>query len=181
MDELLLIKQCKQHQRRAQKRLYEELYPAAYRLSRRYVTGSHDAEDVLISAFIRVFRHLASFEYRGEGSLQKWVNTIVIHECIRFLSRYRPVILEEDMSVLAVESDWDGDSSGCDVEEIIQILDQMPAGYRTVFNLYAIEGYSHPEIAGILNINEGTSKSQLSKARNYIIEKLKERRSYGTA
>jgi len=181
LDELLLIKQCKQHQRQAQKRLYEELYPAAYRLSRRYVTCSHDAEDVLISAFIRVFRHLESFEYRGEGSFQKWVNTIVIHECLRFLSRYKPVIVEEDISFLTAEKDWDGDSSGCDAEEIMQILDRLPAGYRTVFNLYAIEGYTHPEIAGMLNINEGTSKSQLSKARNLIIEKLKERKSYGSA
>jgi len=104
----------------------------------------------------------------------------VIHECIRFLSAYRPVITEEDVTFLAAERDWDGDPSGVDAEQVMLILDQMPAGYRTVFNLYAMEGYTHSEIAGLLNITEGTSKSQLSKARNHIIEKLKERKSYGT-
>ena len=180
MDERLLIRQCKQQQRQAQQQLFEELYPSAYRLSRRYLFRSQDIEDVLIGVFVRVFRHLESFEYRGEGSLRKWVNTIVIHECIRFLSAYRPVITEEDVSFLAAERDWDGDPSGVDAERVMQILDQMPAGYRTVFNLYAMEGYTHSEIAGLLNITEGTSKSQLSKARNHIIEKLKERKSYGT-
>jgi RNA polymerase sigma-70 factor (ECF subfamily) len=179
LDELYLIKQCKQQVRQAQKQLYEAYYPSAYRLSRRYLSGSHDAEDVLISAFIRIFRHISEFDHRGEGSLQKWINTIVINECIRFLSRYRPVIAEEDLSSLVAEKEWYQDDSGYDAEEILQIMDQMPDGYRTVFNLFAIEGYSHPEIAGMLNIREGTSKSQLSKARNFLIERLNRKKSYG--
>lgn len=179
MDEQLLIKQCRQQRRDAQKRLYETYYPGAYRLSRRYLAGSQDAEDVLVNAFLRVFRYIHDFEYRGEGSLLKWVNTIVINECLRFLSAYRPVIAGEDLSTLAPEHDWYGGQSDIDAEEVLLILDMMPAGYRTVFNLYAMEGYTHREIASMLGVTEGTSKSQLSKARNFIIERLN-KNLYGT-
>ncbi len=179
MDELTLINHCRQQQRHAQKRLYEKYYPSAFRLSRRYLSNAHDAEDVMIDAFVRIFHHIGEFEYRGNDSLRKWINTIVIHECIRFLSRFKTLIVEEEMSGLVIEKEWQTDASGYDAEEIILIVEGMPDGYRTVFNLFAMEGYSHHEIAGMLSISEGTSKSQLSKARNYIIEKLK--KSNGTA
>jgi RNA polymerase sigma-70 factor, ECF subfamily len=181
LNDQLLINQCKQHERRAQKQLFEDLYVPVFRLARRYVVNSHDAEEVLGNAFIRVFNNIDQFEYRGEGSLLKWINTIVINECIRFLSRYKPVLVEEDVALLVAESGFDDLSTDYDAEEIQDIIDHMPAGYRTVFNLFAMEGYSHQQIAFILTISEGTSKSQLSKARNYIIEKLKFRTRYGTA
>lgn len=180
MNEQLLIKQCLHQNRRAQKQLYEKYYASAYRLSRRYLGIPQDAEDVLIGAFTRIFSHLAAFEFREEGSLQKWINTIVINECIRFLSRYRPLVSEEDVSVLAVEKEWDASSCNHDAEEVMQLVAQMPDGYRTIFNLYAIEGYTHPEIAEMLHISVGTSKSQLSKARNHLIEKLNKTKRYGT-
>jgi RNA polymerase sigma-70 factor (ECF subfamily) len=179
LDEQLLIKQCRQQRRDAQQRLYDTYYPGAYRLSRRYLTGNQDAEDVLVNAFLRVFRYIHEFEYRGEGSLQKWVNTIVINECIRFLSAYKPLFAEEELSALAAERNWTETESGIDTEAVLLILEGMPAGYRTVFNLYAVEGYNHREIGSMLGVTEGTSKSQLSKARNYIIERLN-KRCYGT-
>jgi RNA polymerase sigma factor (sigma-70 family) len=157
------------------------LYVPVYRLARRYLVNSYDAEEALGNAFIRVFNNISQFEYRGEGSLLKWVNTIVIHECIRFLSKYKPMLVEEDVALLVAENGFDDFSSDYDAEEIHEIIDHMPDGYRTVFNLFAMEGFSHPQIAVMLNISEGTSRSQLSKARNYIIEKLKHRMYYGTA
>jgi len=181
LNEQLLISQCKQHQRRAQKQLFEDLYIPVYRLARRYLVSSYDAEEALGNAFIRVFNNIGQFEYRGEGSLLKWVNTIMINECIRFLRQYKPVLVEEDVALLVAESGFDDFSSDYDAEEIQEIIDHMPAGYRTVFNLFALEGYSHQQIAIMLNISEGTSRSQLSKARNYIIKKLKHRTYYGTA
>jgi RNA polymerase sigma factor (sigma-70 family) len=181
LNEQFLIIQCKQHQRRAQKQLFEELYVPLYRLARRYLVNSYDAEEALGNAFIRVFNNIGQFEYRGEGSLLKWVNTIVINECIRFLSRNKPLFVEEEMAVLVAESPYDDFSSDYDAGEIQEIINHMPAGYRTVFNLFAMEGYSHQEIAIMLNIKEGTSRSQLGKARNYIIDKLKHRTYYGTA
>jgi RNA polymerase sigma factor (sigma-70 family) len=181
LNEQLLISQCKLHQRRAQKQLFEELYVPVFRLARRYLVSSHDAEEALGNAFVRIFKNIHQFEYRGEGSLHKWVNTIVINECIRFLSRYKPVLVEEDVALFIAESGFDDLSSDYDAEEILEIISHMPAGYRTVFNLFAMEGYSHQHIAVMLNISEGTSRSQLCKARNYIIEKLKHRTYYGTA
>jgi RNA polymerase sigma factor (sigma-70 family) len=181
LNEQLLINQCKQHKRRAQKQLFEELYVPVYRLARRYLVNSYDAEEALGNTFIRVFNNIGQFEYRGEGSLLKWINTIVINECIRFLSRYKPLLVEEDVALFIAESGFDDFSSDYDAEEILEIIDHMPAGYRTVFNLFAMEGYSHQQIAVMLNISEGTSRSQLCKARNYIIEKLKHRTYYGTA
>ena len=180
MNEQLLIKHCLHQNRRAQKQLYEKYYASACRLSRRYLSNQQDAEDVLIGAFTRIFSHLAAFEFREEGSLQKWINTIVINECIRFLSRYRPLVSEEDVSGLAVEKEWDASSCNHDAEEVMQLVAQMPDGYRMIFNLYAIEGYTHAEIAEMLHISVGTSKSQLSKARNYLIEKLNKTKRYGT-
>jgi RNA polymerase sigma factor (sigma-70 family) len=181
LNEQLLINQCKQHQRRAQKQLFEDLYVPVYHLARRYLVNSYDAEEALGNAFIRVFNSIGQFEYRGEGSLLKWINTIVINECIRFLSKYKPVLVEEDVALLVAESGFNDFSSDYDAEEIQEIIDHMPDGYRTVFNLFAMEGYSHQQIAAMLNISEGTSRSQLSKARNYIIDKLKHRTYYGTA
>jgi RNA polymerase sigma-70 factor, ECF subfamily len=181
LNEQLLIRQCKLQKRQAQKYLFETLYPQAFRLARRYLASIDDAEDVLSNAFVRVFRNINHFEYRGEGSLAKWINTIVIHESIRYLGRFKPIIAEEDLTSLTAETQWEDISSEWDAEEIQFVIDHMPAGYRTVFNLFAIEGYSHQEIAGMLKISEGTSKSQLSKARNYIINKLKHRTYYGTA
>ena len=157
------------------------MYVPVFRLARRYLVSNYDAEEALGNAFVRVFKNIHQFEYRGEGSLQKWVNTIVINECIRFLSKYKPVLVEEDVALFIAESGFDDLSSDYDAEEILEIISHMPAGYRTVFNLFAMEGYSHQQIAELLNISEGTSRSQLCKARNYIIEKLKYRTYYGTA
>jgi RNA polymerase sigma-70 factor (ECF subfamily) len=181
LDERLLIKQCCRQNRKAQRYLFEQTYPLAFRLSRRYLVNVHDAEDVLSGVYVRVFQHIHRLEYRGEGSLQKWINTIVIHECIRFLSRSRPLFSDEDVSALALENEWESMLTAWDGEAVQQIIDNMPAGYRTVFNLYALEGYSHREIAEMLEITEGTSKSQLSKARNYLIDKLNKNNQYETA
>jgi RNA polymerase sigma-70 factor (ECF subfamily) len=85
LNEQLLINQCKQHRRRAQKQLFEEVYGPVFRLARRYLVNSYDAEEAVGNSFIRVFNNIGQFEYRGEGSLLKWINTIVINECIRFL------------------------------------------------------------------------------------------------
>ncbi len=104
------------------------MYVPAFRLARRYLVNSHDAEEAVGNAFIRVFNNIGQFEYRGEGSLLKWINTIVINECIRFLSKYKPVLVEEDMAFLVAESGFDDFSSDYDAEDIQEIIDHMPAG-----------------------------------------------------
>jgi len=139
----------------------------------RYLANYHDTEDVLSVSYTRIFKNISHFENRGEGSFQKWINTIVINEAIRFLKSKKTLLFQEDEDLLTMNISFSDSSDLLDAEEVSQVLEAMPKGYRTVFNLFAIEGYSHKEIAEMLQINENTSKSQLSKARNYIILKLK--------
>lgn len=139
----------------------------------RYLANYHDTEDVLSVSYTRIFKNISHFENRGEGSFQKWINTIVINEAIRFLKSKKALLFQEDEDLLTLNVSFPDSSDLLDAEEVSQVLESMPKGYRTVFNLFAIEGYSHKEIAEMLQINENTSKSQLSKARNYIILKLK--------
>lgn len=141
----------------------------------RFMANHHDAEDVLSIAFVKVFRKIETFEYRGEGSLKKWIKTIVINESIRYIKQKKDLRYENDPLFFETEMHTGTDlyPADLDVDKVYQIISEMPVGYRTVFNLYAIEGYSHQEIADLLKISEGTSKSQLSKARNHIIHQLK--------
>ncbi len=181
MEEPLLIQACKKQQPLAQKRFFDTHYPAMYHLARRYLGNHHDAEDVLIIAFNRIFKNVSRFEYRGEGSIEKWMATIVINESLRFLQQRKSLRFEEELSPLHHETQTTIDPDIVDAEEVYGIIATMPAGYWAVFNLFAIEGYAHKEIAHMLQISENTSKSQLSKARNFIIQRLKKRENYGIA
>lgn len=149
-----------------------------YNLSMRILANHHDVEDVLIISFIRVFKNLKDFEFRGESSLNKWIKTIVINESFRFCSRKKQLKFEDDLT----EIDKGIYESFCidliDTERAFDIIGKLPVGYRLIFNLFAIEGYSHKEISEMLNISENTSKSQLRKARLCIIEKLNKENSY---
>ena len=152
-----------------------------YHLSMRILTNHHDTEDVLIGAFIRVFNHIHHFEYQGDGSLTRWIKTIVINESIRFLNRKKQLVFYEDINEInnAYWDDTVSEAEIVDTERIYAILESMPAGYRMVFNLFAIEGYSHKEIAEMLNISENTSKTQLRKARLFMIERIQNIQKYG--
>ncbi|WP_317174870.1 RNA polymerase sigma factor [Pararhodonellum marinum] len=103
---------------------------------------------------------------------------MVINEAIRFLKSKKTLFFQEEEEILSLNLRREDSHDLLDLEEVHQVLEQMPKGYRTVFNLFAIEGYSHREIAEMLQINENTSKSQLSKARNYMIQKLKKKNSH---
>lgn len=150
-----------------------------FNLGMRLLANHHDTEDVLIIAFTKVFDKIEYFEYRGDNSLQKWIKTIIINEAIRFLEQKKELILLENLIMVECETlPYDGQIS-FDTEQAYTIIENMPAGYRTVFNLYAIEGYSHQEISELLQISQSTSKSQLCKARNHIITKLKNLNPYG--
>ncbi len=163
--------------RKVQRVFFDLYYRDIFRLARRYMVNFHDTEDVVIIVFNKALKNITHFEYRGDGSLKKWLNTITINECIKALKKVRPIYYKEELSVeLPVKLD----NHLIDVELIHKILKKMPVGYRTVFNLYAIDEYSHSEIAEILNVSRNTSKSQLLKARKYIINELNQKKSYGT-
>lgn len=173
MEEPEIIAGCIRNDQNAQRCLFEKNYRRSFHIAMRYLANHHDTEDVLSVSFTKIFKNIGQFENRGEGSFQKWINTIVINEAIRFLKSKKAIVFQEDETLLTLNASYEVSSDLIDSEEVHQVLEAMPKGYRTVFNLFAIEGYSHKEIAEMLQINENTSKSQLSKARSYMIQKLK--------
>jgi RNA polymerase sigma-70 factor, ECF subfamily len=176
-----VIKHCKSGNQFAQGVLFDTYYQQMYHLSMRILYNHHDIEDVLITAFSKVYKNIKKFEYRGDNSLAKWIKTIVINESIRQVNINTPVVYKEDIGEYEINNEYDADLSGIDVEQIYSIIEDMPAGYRIVFNLFAIEGYSHKEISELLGFTESTSKSQLRKARIYIIGKINKTKEYGKA
>lgn len=177
MNEKQIISGCNKKDRKAQKMFFEAYYKDTFRLARRYLSNYHDTEDLVIVVFNKALNNIGNFTYRGEGSLKKWLNTITINESIKALRKIRPIYFkEEPIEEEAIEFN----TVSLDLELIYKILEKMPEGYRTVFNLYAIDGYTHTEIAESLNISRNTSKSQLLKARKFIIRMLKKKQAYGT-
>jgi len=156
---------CLKGNRTAQRQVYEHYAGKMLGVCLRYVRGREDAEEVLALAFVKVFARMA--DYRSEGSFEGWIRTIVVREALTFLRTHKNVFdaLEEDRldaPSLATTDDQHG------LDALLQLVQALPTGYRTVFNLHALEGYSHQEIAVMLNISESTSKSQLFKARNTL-------------
>lgn len=164
MDLHTLIREAKQGNQLAQQGLFN-LYAAPMVLvCRRYVKRPEDAEERLLDGFCKCFKALAGIEYKGEPAFYAWLKTIMVHECLMFLRKKNTfqIAPATDADEIAVEGDALDKLSAA---EIFALIIQLPVGYRTVFNLYAVEGVPHAEIATLLGISEGTSKSQLSKAR----------------
>ncbi|MEN7547065.1 sigma-70 family RNA polymerase sigma factor [Rapidithrix thailandica] len=164
LDDQQLITCCRKNDSEAQKLLYEKYAPKMLRLCFRYTKNELDAEEVLISGFVKVFQHLDKFEYRGGKSFEGWVKRIMVNESLMLLRKRNNFNLVAESNAEQIEAQTYTDSNLA-AEEIYALVLKLPTGYRTVFNLYAIEGYSHKEIAEQLNISINTSKSQLSKAR----------------
>jgi RNA polymerase sigma-70 factor (ECF subfamily) len=178
LEEPEIISGCIRKEPSAQRYLFDRYYRRSFHVAMRYLANHHDTEDVVSISFTRIFKNIHQFEFRGEGSLQKWVTTIVINEAIRFLKNKKALLFQEDEEILSLNIPMVDSSDILDMEKVLQVLEQMPKGYRTVFNLYVMEGYAHKEIAEMLQINENTSKSQLSKARSYMIRNLKLKNSH---
>ena len=176
MFEKQLIEGCCKKDRKAQRALFEAYFKPVFRLVKRYIGDHHESEDITSIVFNKAFKNIDNFEYRGEGSLRKWLNTIGVNESLRALKKVKRLqFQEEDIEVAPLEVA----ESHLDIRKVNAILQKMPRGYRTVYNLYAIDGYSHSEIAEVLNISRNTSKSQLLKARRFIINELNKSTSYG--
>ena len=176
-----VIGHCKSGNQVAQGILFNTYYRRMYNVSMRILSDHQDVEDVLIISFTKVFNSIRRFEYRGDNSLDKWIKTIVINESIRFVNAKSKISYEEDLPEYETIGTDNTDSGIIDIDQVYSIIETMPAGYRMVFNLFAIEGYSHKEISELLHITENTSKSQLRKARMNIIEKINKTKKYGTS
>lgn len=171
MDTGKLVKEAKQGSTAAQKCLFDQFSEKMLMLCRRYVKNREDAEEVLLDGFYKFFKHLRDFNYQGEPALFAWLKKIMINECLMFLRRKNAFIIVAEK--IAEEIPLEEDAlDKLSATEIFQLVVQLPVGYRTVFNLYVIEGIPHAEISSLMGITEGTSKSQLSKARSLLQKML---------
>ena len=169
-----LIALAVQQNRHAQQQIYEKYSPKMLGVCRQYIRDIHAAEDVMITAFMKVFSNLKHFE--NKGSFEGWIRRIMINESISYIRAKKQLSFIEDMPY--ADSGFNNIESGLSVDDIQSLIDNLPDGYRMIFNLYAIEGFKHREIAEILGISEGTSKSQLSHARKLLQEQITKQKNY---
>jgi RNA polymerase sigma-70 factor (ECF subfamily) len=163
-EENEIIKLAVENNRQAQQQIYSKFSSKMLSVCRQYIKDIQLAEDVMITAFMKVFTNLKNFEHKG--SFEGWIRRIMVNECISYLRVQKKVKFAEDE--FFIEESFNEIDSQFTVEQIQFLIDALPDGYKMVFNLYAIEGYKHNEIAKMLGINEGTSKSQLSHARKML-------------
>jgi len=168
-SETQLIKRAAKKDRKAQRELYELHSGKMLSVCRQYIKDMHHAEEVMLNGFLKVFTHLKDFE--SKGSFEGWIRKIMVRESISFLRSQKKIVFSNEESAdpgFTAEMNTE-----LNVAHIQNLIDNLPEGYRMVFVMYAVEGYKHAEIAKMLKITEGTSKSQLSKARRMLQEQLK--------
>jgi RNA polymerase sigma-70 factor (ECF subfamily) len=173
-EEQKVIELAVENNRHAQHEIYTKFSPKMLSVCRQYIKDIHQAEDIMITAFMKVFTNLKNFEHKG--SFEGWIRRIMVNECISFIRVQKKVKFIEDENYF--EESFNNIESQFSVEDIQFLIDNLPDGYKMVFNLYCIEGYKHQEIATMLGINEGTSKSQLSHARKMLKDQVNKLKNY---
>lgn len=167
-----LLEACKRGDRTAQKKLYDSLAAKMFAICLRYMGQRDAAEDVLQEGFITLFSRLDC--YSGEGSFEGWARKIFVNTALMELRKKDALKMSEDLETAwNVSSDGVSQVQSVGYRELLKLIASLPPGYRTVFNLSVIEGYSHKEIAQTLGITEATSRSQLQRARVMLQEKIK--------
>lgn len=170
METSELIKEAKGGSAAAQKYLFDQWSERMLIVCLRYVKNAEDAEELLLNGFFKFFKKLSSFNYNGDAALYVWLKRIMINECLMFLRKKNVFTIVTEAIVTEIPLQEEA-LNNLSANEIFNLIIQLPVGYRTVFNLYVIEGMPHNEIAERLGIAEGTSKSQLSKAK-ILLQKL---------
>lgn len=163
MTEEAIFKGCLQNDPVAQRELYNRYAPKMLSVCYRYAHGREDAEDMLQEGFIRVFVQIGSF--RNEGSFEGWIRKIMVHTCINLLKKNKKFNATVDIEYASLQVKEEAIPSIMQARHVVECIRLLPHGYRTVLNLYAIEGYSHKEIADMLEIEESTSRSQYTRAK----------------
>lgn len=173
MDDSSLVKKCIAGDAQAQRMLFEKFAPKMMGVCLRYMKNTQQAEDVLQDGFVKVFTKLP--KYSGNGSLEGWIRRIIVNTSLDEIRKN--IKLQDNIHVDDVDYKLELNSyilEGLMADDLMLLVNEMPAGYKVVFNLFAIEGYSHKEIAEELDISENTAKSQYSRARAYLKTKLEE-------
>jgi RNA polymerase sigma-70 factor (ECF subfamily) len=172
MEPEQLIERCINNDVVAQELLYRRYASKMFGVCLRYASNKMEAEDILQEGFIKVFANLKN--YRGEGSFEGWIRKTMVNTAINHYRKNLRYFQNIDIESVDIHDTFDKNGlSSLTEEELLKLVQELPQGYRMVFNLYVIEGYSHKEIAEQLNISENTSKSQLSRARGVLQAKVK--------
>ncbi|MGQ0738439.1 MAG: RNA polymerase sigma factor [Bacteroidota bacterium] len=158
-----LLKGCLEGNRRMQEELYRRYSPRMYAVCLRYAGKAEEAEDILQEGFIKVFKKMDSF--RGDGSFEGWMRRIFVNTAIEHFRRKRYLMPVTEKEENTVEGKYTSALDDLGAKDVLALIQELSPGYRTVFNMYVVEGYTHKEIADMLGISEGTSKSQLSRAK----------------
>ncbi len=170
-NEKEIIERCIMGDRKAQTLLYKKHSPKMFGICMRYAKNNTDAEDILQEGFIKVFRYLN--DYRGDGSFEGWMRRIMITTSLNFYKKKNLLKNDIDLDRLKINLSSSPEAiSNMTMDELLSLIQKLPSGYRTVFNLNTIEGYTHQEISELLNISINTSKSQLSRAKSSLKSKL---------
>jgi RNA polymerase sigma-70 factor (ECF subfamily) len=173
----ILVRGCKKGDRKSQEMLYRRFAAAMYGLCLQYASGEEDAQDIMQDGFLKVFKKI--HQVRNAAAIPGWIRRIMINTA---LEKYRSKIVMQRMDETGAEPDMVMEERVFDqltTGELVALIRDLTPGYRMVFNLYAVEGYSHKEISEMLGISEGTSKSNLSRARAILQERIK--KIYGSA
>ena len=166
-----IIYGCQERDPKAQKELYELFKTRMFGICLRYAGDYNDAQDILHDGFLKVYEKVSQFKFKG--SFEGWIRKIIVNTALeRFRTKYQMVEINENFKEVDRKSS-DNISSAITVKELLKFVQELSPRYRMVFNLYAIDGYSHKEISEMLNISEGTSKSNLSRARAILQDKIK--------
>ncbi|MEQ9303633.1 MAG: sigma-70 family RNA polymerase sigma factor [Marinoscillum sp.] len=165
-----MLRGCLKGKPSAQQAFYERFAPKMLGVCFRYIHDREEAEHVMIGGMVKVFQKLN--QYSGEGSLEGWVRRVMVNESLMYIRKNKNMSLEVDVEKAEYEPDYKTLENDLEAADLMILISELPVGYRTVFNLYAIEGYNHKEIAETLGINENTSKSQLSRARKMLQSRL---------
>jgi RNA polymerase sigma-70 factor (ECF subfamily) len=172
------VQRCLRGDAQAQKQFYERFAKRMLGVCFRYAGNLHEAEDLLQDGFIRAFHRLKDF--RGEGSLEGWLRRIMVTTALNFLKRERHIREQFELTNASDEASPMLDVlKRMEADEVMKLIQRLSPGYRTVLNLFIIEGYSHKEIGDLLGINESTSRSQFTRARQLLQKMIEEHFSFG--
>lgn len=173
MNEEILVEKCLKGDGRAQKKLFDLFAPKLFGVCLRYMKDHALAQDTLQDGFVKIFTKMA--DYNGKGSFEGWMRRIMVNTCLDQLRKDQKLRMNtpiDDVSYLVKDDHWIEER--LTAQDLLKLVEGLPDGYRVVFNMFAIEGYSHKEIADQLNISENTSKSQFSRAKSHLRKKLNE-------
>ncbi|TWR29724.1 RNA polymerase sigma factor [Mucilaginibacter pallidiroseus] len=161
---------CLKNDRKQQEMLYKILAPKMLAVCMRYAKDKDEAQDILQEGFIKMFKNMNN--YRGEGSLEGWIRRIMVHSAISRYRKAKTTVLVEDFAEQNIPMGASSNGNNLEAREIMQMVDELPTTYRSVFSMYAIQGYSHQEIGNSLGISELLSRTTLHRARTMLKNKL---------